>query len=203
MSVTDWAAIEIGDFDQLCKENDRLDVLVGRAVLYRLPHTFESKKQYLTWRERLAADLELDGNDIHLVGSAATGRSLSARKKFKVFDKHSDVDIAVISQGHFDRAWTWFRRTNVDLLTGLDEYGRRLFEKHRSHYIYDGVIAADYFLSYLPFGNEWLAALQRSEEYLPKTLAGRRLRVRIYKDASALREAQVAALSTYRKYLGL
>jgi len=201
--MPDWATIEIADFDALCKEDGRLDVLVGRAVLFRLPFTFESKKQYLTWRDRLAADLDLDGNDIHLVGSAATGRSLSARKQFKTFDKRSDVDIAVVSPAHFDRAWTWFRRTNVDLLSGLDERGRELFHKHRSHYIYDGIVATDYFLSYLPFGNEWLSALQRSEEFLPSTLAGRQLRVRIYRDASALREAQMEALVLYRKYLGI
>ncbi|MFP2906480.1 hypothetical protein ACLESD_15730 [Pyxidicoccus sp. 3LFB2] len=197
--MPDWSHIPIQEFDKLALEDERLSVLVRRIVLDRLPFTFDTKRQYLNWRDRFADELECDGHDIVLVGSAATGRSLSARKKFKVFDKTSDVDIAVISPTHFDRAWTWFRRTDPNLLTGLDDAGRTLFENHRKHHIFEGVIAANYFLSYLPFGNDWMHALRRSEEHLPQQLKGRILRMRIYKDAAALRESQQEALATFRR----
>jgi hypothetical protein len=174
--------------------------LVSRIVLERLPFMFDTKEQYFHWRQMLAEGLEVDARDIALVGSAATGRSLSARKQFKVFHKKSDVDIAVISTSHFDRAWQWFRRASPTLL-GFDPEQRRLFNRHREGYIFDGMIAANVFLSYLPFGAEWNRELQRSEQYLPPALQGRVLSVRIYRDSEALRSAQLEALLSYQSFL--
>ena len=117
-----------------------------------------------------------------------------------MFGKKSDVDIAVISASHFDRAWQWFRQAQPALL-GLDPEQLRLFNRHREGYIFDGMIAANVFLSYLPFGAEWNRELQRSEQYLPNRLQGRVLSVRIYRDSEALRRSQLQALLSYQSYL--
>ncbi|NJP35718.1 hypothetical protein [Micromonospora thermarum] len=198
--MTDWTKIEVPQFMELVLEDEDSRILVGRIVIDRLPYTFETKKQYFTWRDELAEGIQVDARDIIIVGSAATGRSLSAKKKFGVFGSKSDVDIAVVSSRHFDIAWQWFRRVNVNLLN-LDDEGLRLFEQHRKQYIFNGMIAANYFLNYLPFGTSWVQELQRCEKYLPSVLRGRKMSVRIYKDNEALREAQMAALNGYRTYL--
>lgn len=198
--VTDWSGITIQEFDATASTHNASQA-VSLGVLDRLPFKFESKEQYLCWRDTLAEGFELDGRDVALVGSAATGRSLSARKRFKTFHGNSDVDIAVVSGHHFDIAWRWFRLTNPNFLTGLDRDGKKLFDAHRTHHVFEGVIAADYFLSYLPFGRDWSLAMQRTQQLLPQELRGRLMKVRIYKDFFALRERQAEAMTTYQRYL--
>lgn len=198
--VSDWTKIQVAEFMVEVESSPVPSELVSRIVLERLPFTFDTKEQYFRWRHMLAEGLQVDPRDIMLVGSAATGRSLSARKKFSMFNRKSDVDIAVISAGHFDRAWHWFRQVNPALL-GFDPEQLRLFNRHREGYIFDGMIAANVFLSYLPFGAEWNHELQRSEQYLPPSLRGRVLSVRIYRDSEALRKAQLVALLSYQSYL--
>jgi hypothetical protein len=198
--MSDWVQIEVQEFMRYAKEDTPLKELVGHIVLDRLPFTFDTKQQYFHWREILAEGFKVDSRNIVIVGSAATGRSLSPRKKFGVFNSRSDVDIAVISQIHFDRAWYWFRHADPVIL-GLTDEPRRLFEQHKKAYIFDGMIAANYFLSFLPFGNEWNHELQRAGQHLPPQLRGRKLSVRIYRDSEALRHAQMTSLATYQRYL--
>jgi hypothetical protein len=198
--MTDWSKIDIPEFMKLVLEDEPMRVLVGRLVLDRLPYTFDTKRQYFVWRDELADGLHVDARDVVLVGSAATGRSLNSRKRFGVFGKGSDVDIAVVSSRHFEMAWQWFRRVNVALLP-LDGDGLHLFQQHRRQYVFDGMVAANYFLGFLPFGERWLQELQRCEKYLPAVLRGRRMAVRIYKDNESLREAQMVSLTAYKQYL--
>lgn len=87
------------------------------------------------------------------------------------------------------------------VLLGLDEKRAKLFDQHRAGYIYNGMIAANYFLSYLPFGSTWNRELQRSESLLPSRLQGRPLNLRIYKDSESLRQAQIEGLTSYKRIL--
>jgi hypothetical protein len=198
--MTDWTKIEVKEFMDLVQGDEPLKVLVGRIVLDRLPLAFDSKASYFAWRHELATGFQVDARDIVLVGSASVGRSLNPRKRFRVFGSHSDIDIAVVSPMHFDRAWHWFRNTDP-LLLHLDENSRHTFGQHKNQYIFEGMIAANVFLGYFPFGNDWLRELQRCESHLPPLLRGRVQTVRIYKDNQALREAQVRSLQAYRSYL--
>lgn len=198
--MTDWSPMTVPDFDTLVATNDAAHC-VSLGVFDRLPFAFDSKAQYVTWRDSLAEGFGLDGRDLALVGSAASGRSLSSRKRFGVFRPDSDVDIAVVSPHHFDIAWRWFRGTNPNFITGLDGEMRKRFKAHAEHYIFEGVVAADYFLSYLEFGREWSAAMQRTQHLLPSNLQGKLMKVRIYRDFSALRETQAAAMAAYQRVL--
>ena len=128
--MSDWTKIQIAEFMKEVEAGEVPSELVSRIVLERLPFTFDTKEQYFHWRHMLAEGLRVDPRDIVLVGSAATGRSLSARKRFSMFHKQSDIDIAVISATHFDRAWHWFRQANPALL-GFDPEQPRLFKRHR------------------------------------------------------------------------
>jgi hypothetical protein len=200
--MSDWLSISQQDFIAAVKSSEpaKLKLAAGKLIIDRLPATFESKDQYFEWRAKLAEGLEVDDRDIVLVGSAQTGRSLNAKKQFKVFTTTSDLDIAVVSRRHFDIAWHWFRHADP-LLIPFDDEGKRLFVRHREQYIFDGMIAANYFLQYLPFGNAWMRELQRSTPHLPLSLQGRKMNVRIYMDNEALRHAQANSLQTYRNYL--
>ena len=100
--MTDWSPISTADFDQVVLAAGNSSGAVSRALIDRLPWIFDSKDQYLAWRGDLADGLGVDGRDVLLVGSAATGRSLNPGKRFKAFHRDSDLDIAVVSSFHFD-----------------------------------------------------------------------------------------------------
>ena len=102
--MSDWTKIEVAEFMAEVRTSTLPSELVSRIVLERLPFKFDSNEQYFHWRHMLAEGLQVDPRDVVLVGSAATGRSRSARKKFATFNNKSDVDIAIISPSHFDRA---------------------------------------------------------------------------------------------------
>ncbi len=148
--MTDWLAISTADFDQAVLAAGSSSGAVSHAVIDRLPWIFESKEQYLRWRDDLAEGVGVDGRDVILVGSAATGRSLNPGKRFKAFHRGSDLDIAVVSSFHFDLAWRWFRNADPLLLTGLDAQGLDKFKAHRSHYILKGWLQLSTFLATSP-----------------------------------------------------
>lgn len=202
--MSDWTGIDVPAFDDAVLQQEP-PFTASTGLMDRLPFKFDSKREFLQWRDALAEGFGVDGRDVVLVGSAATGRSLSTRRKrgnrHGVFGRGSDLDIAVVSPHHFDVAWRWFRRTNPLFLTGLDEVGRERFEAHKSHYVYEGIIAADYFLSYLPFGDEWSRAMQQTQVLLPTDLRGRLMKTRIYRDFASLREHQAEAIRIYKLYL--
>lgn len=198
--LSDWSQIDDRTFTAFVESEYPIPRLVSGLVLERLPYAFGHKLEYFGWRDALADGLHVDSRDVVLVGSAATGRSLNAKKQFKVFNTKSDLDIAVVSQRHFEECWNWMLRKSPTSL-GLDDVGRKMFDNHRSAYVYDGMIAANYFLSYFDFGARWLDELQRCESQLPSMLQGRFQNVRIYKDSSSLRRAQATGLISYRGYL--
>ena len=72
---------------------------------------------YLRWRTDLATRLEVDPHNMVMTGSAAVGFSLNPHKNLRPFGEHSDIDLAVISQYHFDLAWRWLRGLVQDQAT--------------------------------------------------------------------------------------
>lgn len=191
--------LDVPQFDALADAHTASKA-VSLGIFDRIPFVFETVEQYVTWRDSVALGFGLDGKDLIFVGSAATGRSLSTRKGYGVFNSKSDLDIAAVSSHHFDLAWRWFRSTNPNFLTGMDDDKRKKFNSHKSHYIFDGVIASDYFLSYLPFGDDWGKAMHQSQALLPRQVQGRLMKFRIYKDFAALRASQTEAMALYQKY---
>jgi hypothetical protein len=65
----------------------------------------------MNWCGAIDAVLNIGANGIHIVGSAATGYSLSPLKPGRPFRKPgvsgpaSDIDVALVNQGLFDHAW--------------------------------------------------------------------------------------------------
>lgn len=199
-NMNDWQEIAIPTFDAVAESDYELLLAVDEVVLERLPYTFESKRQYLEWKHALAEGLEVDPASIYLVGSAATGRSLNpGRKRFGVFKAESDIDVAVVSQPHFDSAWSWLRTADPLFVTGGEEVVD-LIKRHRDHYVFDGVISSNDFLSHLPFGDSWSRAMRSSQRHLPDQLSGRRMSIRIYRDQRALRAAVAESFALYRRY---
>jgi len=93
--------------------NSRTDAeFVEHEILVRRPWIFDADETYQAWRTSVASELGLGPDNVRIVGSAATGFSLSPLKPGRPFrrlagadDRTSDIDIALISPNLFVAAW--------------------------------------------------------------------------------------------------
>lgn len=165
------------------------DDFASRLVLDRVPWLFSDRRQYIDWKANLATELGLDPYMLLVVGSACLGFSLSPFKRFSEFGSRSDVDVAAVSERHFDEAWRWLRDLGPENLPERDELEREMFKWHRRNLIFDGAIATEKLLPRLPFGDKWISALGHAGNQDPTV--GRKINVRIYRDFESLRKYHV------------
>ena len=164
------------------------DDFASRHVLERVPWLFSDRRQYIGWKANLAIELELDPYMLLVVGSACLGFSLSPFKRFTEFGSRSDIDVAAVSERHFDAAWRWLRE--LENVSERDALEQEMFRWHRRSLVFDGAIATERLLSRLPFGGKWMSALGHAGNREP-TL-GRKINVRIYRDFESLRKYHVS-----------
>lgn len=172
---------------------------VSEYILEPVPFAFNRNLgDWINWKGKLAALIEVDPHSLVLTGSGATGYSLSPYKALRSFDSSSDLDVAVISSHHFEVAWRFLRRRRSRELQ-LDKKLRNAIDEHRTRFVYWGTIATDRLLPMLPFAKEWTHALETMSKD-PRT-SGREVKARIYKDFEALRAYQVQGVRSLQDQL--
>lgn len=117
---------------------------------------------------QVARLLDVDANGIYCVGSGAIGVSINPGKSghgaLKKFDADSDIDLAIISEVHFEAAWRDLRRAASPLLRSeMENELEEALDWQRKRF-FDGIILANKVLPYLSFGPAWLPAIARVEE---------------------------------------
>jgi hypothetical protein len=170
---------------------------VNHYILDCVPWIFPSRRRYVDWKSQLAEGLEVDPYAILVVGSSCVGLSLAPHKDLRPFHEASDIDVAIVSSHHFDIAWRWLRSIGPIQSFKLDPYVRKMFQWHRKNLIFDGAIAAERILNYLPFGAQWTSALSAASAADP--VDSRVVKARIYRDFESLRsyhEKNIRDLST-------
>lgn len=169
---------------------------VSHFMFECVPFAFSSDlSSWIGWKTSLAERLQIDPRDVVLTGSGAVGFSLNPNKNFKAFDEQSDIDTGVISPHHFELAWRHLRRLNPAWLS-LSPGTKQAIEMHRKKLVFAGTIATDKILSVLPFGPAWQEALDAMAKVAP--IAGREVKLRIYKDYDALRSYQADNIERLR-----
>lgn len=170
---------------------------LGRFLSARMfaatPSIFGGDHQsWVHWRCELAERLGVDDHGVLLAGSAAFGISLNPDKAFRPFDVRSDIDVAVIDQRHFETAWYELRHMRERLWTQMPRPVKRELKRFAPNYVFSGAIATDKVLSRLSFGRDWLLALNHMAGVPPTE--DREIKVRLYRDAAALRDYQLRGL---------
>ncbi|MGG5259209.1 hypothetical protein [Phycicoccus avicenniae] len=106
-----------------------------------------------------AQAFEVDPNGIYCIGSGAVGLSCNPRNvrdgHLKAFASTSDLDIAVISQFHFDQAWRDLRVLAHTAYTPSASKTLRDKLDHQRSRLFDGAIVANKLMSRLTFGPQW------------------------------------------------
>lgn len=163
--------------------------LVSKWLVERTPHIFENDNlEYIKWKEELSRRLNIDSKAIIFTGSSSCGFSLNPRKNYREFSETSDIDLALISNHHFDIAWRTLRNIGTKIFD-LTPKQKNSYYDHINRLIYWGTIATDKILELLPFGNEWSIQLMELSQLPPAN--GRVINIRIYKDFESLRAYQV------------
>lgn len=165
-------------------------------IIDKIPLLFEGDiERYASWRCQLAKGLDVDPSSIVITGSCAFGISLNPNKNFRFFDPSSDIDVAVISDYHFNHAWRVLRNLGAEIHK-LPPPTKQSVLDHVQKYIYWGTVATDRILHILPFGKAWNEALGKMQQITPTE--GRTIKARIYKDFDSLRSYQVNNLKNLR-----
>lgn len=172
---------------------------VSEYLLEKTPFVFAGDSSaWSKYRLDFADKLEVDPQEIVLMGSAGLGFSLNPGNNFSAFHAGSDFDFGVVSSYHFDLAWRYLRQSQVRWLT-LPAEVKKAIKQHRRNYVFTGTIAANWFLSVLPFGKTWQNALDDMSNVEPSM--GRDMRLRIYKDFDSLRYYQADNIKSLRDIL--
>jgi hypothetical protein len=175
------------------------DIFASQHIFEAVPFIFSGDlAAYVAWKTELGIRLGIDPRAIALVGSAGLGFSLNPDKSFKAFDASSDVDVAVVSHRVFEFAWEHLRKLGAQQLSMSIE-AQNAIKAHKRNYVFNGTIATDFILQYLPFASQWLPAFAHMAGVPPTE--NREIKARIYRDFESLREYQLRSVLAARTSL--
>lgn len=154
-----------------------------------------------------ASSLGVEPNGVFCIGSGAVGLSLNPGKivngQLKQFDHTSDLDIAVISEVHFERAWRSLREQAHPAVVGEMEQELASAMTHQRKRFFDGAILANKVLPYLDFGEVWVTELVKVSEAAARAL-NREIDVNcwIYRDYWSVRSYVASGLLRCKESVG-
>lgn len=172
---------------------------VSKWIIERIPHVFNDNFiEYINWKDRLSQLIGVDSKALVLTGSACVGYSLNPSKNFKPFDDASDIDVAVISSRFFDMCWHYLRNLGP-AYHRLNRREKFAIDDHRTRLIYFGTIATDKIVHLLPFGADWVKAMNEMTDAYPTR--DRDINFRIYRDFESLKAYQITSLTKVKDFL--
>ncbi|WP_345503001.1 hypothetical protein [Pedococcus ginsenosidimutans] len=115
------------------------------------------------FRRTASKGLGIGANGIYCLGSGAIGWSLNPEKMLgsdlKPFDRASDLDMAFVSETHFESAWRELRAAEQKWLARrTTTRGQRADLDFQRRKFFDGAILGDK-ISKLGFRSEWISTL--------------------------------------------
>jgi hypothetical protein len=179
--------------------SENISYIASKWIIEKVPFIFANDlEKYIFWKEMLSSKISVDSKAIVITGSASVGFSLNPINNLKAFNQESDVDVAIISQYYFDISWYFLRNIGSKRLFLKPKELNSIYD-HKTRLIYWGTIATDKIIQILPFGLEWVKALNEMADVEPTK--GRTINIRVYKDFEALRAYNIENLKKIRDQL--
>jgi hypothetical protein len=184
-------------------ERDSYADIVDREIVSARPWLFKSDVEYQDWREEIETETGFSVDGIRIVGSAATGFSLSPLKPGRPFRRaggkldssKSDIDITLIDSALFDEAWgDIFRSDRLRTLGGTDETRGKIRNGIYWGFISDKSIR-------LETGLARRLLLFRSAAGRTSPTRGHIIRYRLYRRLEDMREYHIQSLRTLHREL--
>ncbi|MBT1620002.1 hypothetical protein KK090_12120 [Curtobacterium flaccumfaciens pv. poinsettiae] len=141
---------------------------IDRRFLRADPFAFGNEENFRQFALACSSSFGVDPNGVFCTGSGAIGLSLNPEKvadgQLKEFSETSDLDIALISEVHFESAWRNLReKSHPALVPEAEPSLRDALEAQRVRF-FDGAILANRLAPYLEFGADWLTKNVQIEE---------------------------------------
>jgi hypothetical protein len=156
-----------------------LDEIVEGTLFPAIPFIFQSNTTlYDTFRSALSAGLFVPTADITVVGSAALGFSMdpsSFGQKFNA-NNDSDVDVIVVSQSLFEKAWGDLLMWNHGRKWSMSRSRVEMILSHHHRSIYWGHVWPDSLTRISAVTEPWIRSfrgLSREPELAPFNFQGR------------------------------
>jgi len=166
--------------------------IVEEHLVSGLPFAFrEDATTYDLLLDTLSQELHLGRESITMVGSGRIGFSLSPEKFGTPFSPESDLDMLIVSEEFFDKAW-------FDMLKlgrrypGLELRVRNWVDAHRENHIYWGFIQPDRLPGVVQIAAEWFRAFQGLSRHME--LARHEISGRLYRTWDHVRVHQLHTL---------
>lgn len=122
--IADLKAMTASEFNQRRLFN-------SQSWYFEPDRLFTLQGNYDDFRAALAGVLNVNPQNIAIVGSAKFGVSLSPRKNFKEFGEDSDIDVVVVSPKWFETIW---EHLQTAYFNGYEEarkvYAREIFHRY-------------------------------------------------------------------------
>jgi hypothetical protein len=175
---------------------------IDGLLLGRRPWIFDADDSYDAWRRYVAATLAIHPDAVRVVGSAATGFSLSPRKPGRPFRRRSslgteasDIDIALIDPNLFAAAWDTIVRFDWERRLGGTDESRNSIRVD----VYWGLVGQQRVPRNTEAARMLLTAMSVAGRSPP--LRGYRIRSRVYRRLEDLRWYHVNSLRLLRAEL--
>jgi hypothetical protein len=188
------------ELKQLLASRDN-DEFIDAELLNRRPWIFGADAEHNSWCTSVADVLEIEKDHIHIVGSAATGFSLSPLKPGRPFRKlgsharASDIDLAITSKELFEEAWNTIVSLDRRLSLGIAKEER---EKMRTD-VYWGLVAQRSLPANTVSARRLLTAVSVATKTPP--IRGHVIRCRVYRRKDDLKAYHVSSLRQLRAEL--
>jgi hypothetical protein len=177
------------------------DEFVDSEILARRPWIFGTDGEHNSWCTLVATTLEIRSDQVYIVGSAATGYSLSPLKPGRAFRKAglavaaSDIDVAITDERLFVQAWN----TIIFVDRGMS---LRMTQEDRAKMrldVYWGVVSQRSLPGNTDIARLVLTTLSVAGRNPP--LRGHKLTCRVYRRLDDLRAYHISSLRRLRAEL--
>ncbi len=112
-------------------------VLAGEVWVFKKKYNDKWFENYNDFKLYISKRLGVHYNDIAIAGSAKLGFSVNPKKKFKLFNEESDIDVVIISQELFYLFWKEYLEDSYSPI-GIEKIGKISFGIFRKYIFLDG-----------------------------------------------------------------
>ena len=166
------------NFEEFCQlvESGKLKIVVNFLLLEGPVFYFKKDhRKYFDFKSRISTKLNVHPKNIEVVGSAKLGFRLKVEKPGKPFGADSDIDVVIVSNNLFEKAW-------LQLISIEEKMWHELSPKERiglrecKQDVYWGYIRPDRITNRIQFSRWWWTTfeeLSNCEDYDRRKIRGR------------------------------
>lgn len=166
------------NFEEFCKlvEIEGSEIVVNSLLLEGSIFYFkQDHRRYFNFKNKISEKLSIHPNNIEVIGSARLGFRLKSEKLGKPFGADSDIDVVIVSNDLFEKAWSELIYIKERWWHDLSPRERTNLRECQEH-IWWGYIRPDRIPSKAEFSKRWWTIFEQlsdCDDYERRKIRGR------------------------------